>query len=509
MVKKEYNNISTIEGLAAIRKRPGMYVGSPQSLDGKNPSALLQIAQEILSNAIDEAYAGFGNVITFTIHEDNSVTVTDKGRGMPMGNNFDSVIRGFTVLHSSGKFDSSNYASSIGQNGIGNKAVTALSKWVKVKATTVHESYEIEFNQENVVSKSKKTAKGDTGTSVTFLPDDEIFDTIVWDDKPLINKLEQSAFLTPRVKFIFTDERKKNEEGNEFYTKSWYSEKGMPDYVAYIAQGEELVSGLKAPISFNDTYENENRDVISVQGALLYTENAGETIISFANGAPTSDGGPHEDGAKIAISKAFIDFAKDKKLINGNKTLDASDTRDGMILALLVKIPENILMFESQSKTKLATVASKEATRKVMYDALTAWLYDNEKSAKKIIEKMMEARDAREAAVQARKVAKAARDTKNGGGKLFVSSKLMPASSKNRDERELYIVEGDSAGGATKKARNPKTQAIFPIRGKLLNTQNEKLTRILANEEISTIASVLGAGIGPAFDLKDIQYDKV
>lgn len=507
---RDYDHLDTMEGLQAVREVPGMYVGSPQSLDGKNPQALIQIAQEILSNAVDEAYTGFGKLITMTVHKDNSMTVTDEGRGMPKGKDFDSVRRGFTVLHTSGKHNG-DYQNSLGQNGVGIKSTTALSKYIKAEVvTSQQEHYEVEYHMETPVVEKDLPYKKDmhTGTKVTFLPDDEIFDTIVWDDKPLINKLEQTAFLTPGVKFVFTDERNIGEDGKPF-RKEWLAENGMADYVSYIAQSEELVKGLKKPITFSGNYIDEKDNEIGVEGALIYTESSGETIVAFANGAPTIDGGVHIDGAQQSIYKAFSDFAKDKKLIKKGKAFDSSDARDGLILALLVKIPTDILIFTSQSKTKLVTVQAKDAAKQVVYDQLTKWLYDNESTAKRIITNMLDARDARNAAIQAKKAAKEARKTKDGGGRLVVSSKLKPASGRDPKTKSLFITEGDSASQHTILMRDKKHQAVFPLKGKILNTAEEKLSRVVQNVEVSTIASVLGAGIGPVFDVKDLMYDKV
>lgn len=509
---QSYDKIETIKGLAAVRKRPGMYVGSPRSLNGQNPEALIQIAQEILSNAIDEAYAGFGNQITLTIHKDNSLTVSDLGRGIPRGENFDDVIRAFTVLHSSGKFDSSFYANSIGQNGIGQKATNALSKYIEASVNTEKEHYEIKFQQEKVLSKSvrKRKSSEPTGSTITFLPDDTVFDTINWDDKIIVNKLEQSAFLTPKVKFIFIDERQDN------LRKEWYSKNGIADYVNQLSQDETLISGLKKPIPFKgnfETSEEVNGEIkhgkISVEGALIYTENNNETTLSFANGAPTIDGGTHVTGAHSAIFKAFSDYAKDKKLIKKNQKFDSNDTREGLICALLVKIPESLLMFGNQSKTKLSTVEAEDAVKTVIYDCIIKWLYDHPKSAQRVIENIVDTRNAKDAAKKAKQAAREARKTKNAGGKLVVSSKLKVASGRDPKTKSLFITEGDSAAQLLTLVRDKTHQAVFPLRGKILNTEGEKLSAIVKNTEISTIASVLGAGIGPAFDVKDLDYDKV
>lgn len=557
---QDYNQegIKTIHGLAAVRKRPGMYVGSTQSLNGHNSHGLIQIAQEVLSNAIDEAYSGFGDIITFTIHKDNSVTVQDRGRGMPKGKNYDDVIRAVTVLHSSGKFDAKSYANSIGQNGVGIKATNALSKYIEVEAiTTNKEHYYIKFNQEQVVEKKKLPYDKSmhTGTKITFLPDDTVFSTIDWEDEPLENKIEQSAYLTPKIKFIFTDERKTmsvpidnsdtdstesvdssdSEISNEpditpdesdsdndsipetkevTYQKTWYSKHGLADYVAHLAEDEDLIRGLNKPIDFKGNYDyktSKATGTIEVQGAIMYTDGSGENILSFANGAPTIDGGYHVDGAKQGVYQAIKDYINSNdKILKKNQSIDSQDTRDGLILALLVKIPENILQFESQSKTKLSTTTAKTATKNIIYDQFTKWLYDNPKLAKQIVQNMADSKNARITAIKAKKAAREARKTKNNNGKLYVSPKLRTATAKDPKHKEIYIVEGDSAASGLSKGRNPKTQAIFPIRGKILNTEGKKLSRVIKNQEISTIASVLKAGIGKdIFNPKDLDYDKI
>lgn len=520
--------ITTLKGLSAVRKRPGMYVGSTQSIDGHNSRALIQIAQEVLSNAVDEAYAGFGKHVSMTINKDGSMTVCDEGRGMPRGENYDDVIRAMTVLHSSGKFDANSYASSIGQNGLGNKLTNALSVFIKIEAvTTSKEHYMIKFQQENVVEKKMLPYDKSmhTGTTVTFLPDDTIFDMVDWEDEPLVNKLEQTAYLTPGVKFEFDDLRKPAIDGDDkhdHYHREWLSEHGLTDYVADIAKDSSLVPGVKKPIDFKGEYQydqqlkstngqvSHNKGTIQVSGALIYVEDSGTDIYSFANGAPTVDGGYHVDGAKMAISRAFRDYVNDKKILKGKQSFDAQDTRDGLILTLLVKIPENILQFESQSKTKLSTAAAKSATQKIIYDNLTTWLYDHPKAAKSIILNMADSKKYRESAVASKKAAQKARKTKSlGNGKLLISSKLKPASSNDPKKKSLMVTEGDSASALFTLVRDKKYQAVFPLRGKILNTEHEKLGRVLKNEEITTIAGVLGAGIGSAFNVNDLEYDKV
>lgn len=446
-LKNNYDSIETLSDMEHIRKRPGMYVGSTQSLNGENSNALIQLFQETISNSIDEAYSGFGDIITATIHEDNSVTIADKGRGIPYGENGQSAINAFTVLNSSGKFNSDSYANSLGTNGVGIKCVTALSKKVEVEAKTSKLAYKLEIVDQKVVKndvvKTYKKENNDTGTTITFWPDKEIFDVTDWNDKILINKIEQSAFLTPKVKFVFIDERKKDENGN-VYQKEWYSENGMSDYVEYISQDETLIKGLNKPISFKGTTEDKDKNEISVEGALIFTENFGETVMSFVNGGPTIDGGPHVDGAHQAILKAFNDYSKDEKLLKGNEKFEMADVTEGLIVSLLVKLPENIMMFESQSKTKLSTVAAKPAVFDVLYKDLSSWLYDNKKIAKAIVENMKLAKDTRMTLLKERKEKKQANKNKNKN-KLFVSEKLRRASGKDPELLELLIGEGDSA----------------------------------------------------------------
>lgn len=524
----DYNQqgITTLHGLSAVRKRPGMYVGSTQSLEGHNSHGLIQIAQEVLSNAIDEAYAGFGKQIKMTIYQDNSLSVSDQGRGLPKGKNFDDAIRALTVLHSSGKFDAASYANPIGQNGVGIKATNALSKWIKIEAvTTNQEHYLLKFQQEKCLEKRDlpfdKSAH--TGTTITFLPDDTIFDNINWEDDPLTNKMEQAAFLTPKVKFIFEDQRRPadadDDSGHEFFYREWYSENGLADYVSYLARDASLIPGLKQPISFNGTYHyehesnsNSNLDShtisgdIQVEGGLTYVESTGTDVYAFANGAPTIDGGYHVDGAKTGIYQAFRDFAKDKKLLKGKQSFDSQDSRDGLILTILVKVPENIMQFSSQSKTKLTSTDARYAARKVIYDQVTTWLYDHVKVATRIVQNMVDSKHARDEAIKNKKAARKARKAKSLAP---VSPKLKPATSKDPKKKTLFITEGDSASSLLSMVRDKRYQAVFPIRGKILNTESVKLSKALSNSEISTIARVIGAGIGKEFDPEDMAYDKI
>jgi len=514
-----YDNVTTLEGLEAVRKRPGMYVGSTSSVDGENPRALLQLAQEILSNSTDEALGGYGKKVVMTLYEDNSLSVQDFGRGVPMGEKGDSVIRSFTVLHTSGKFDSEAYQMSGGQHGIGSKATNALSRWLSVDAvTSVGDTYHVQFEQDQVSEfYSEKTALDEeTGTFVHFLPDDRIFDTIHWDAYSLKNKLDSMAYLTDGVEYVFVNKRDEEDPVSFLY------EEGIGDLVKSVSDESErigfkepmritkrvLLDDKKQPDRIVSPSESTDEPFILVDLALLYTESVGEQIFSFANAIPTRDGGPHEEGGKDAVRDAFREFIKAKKLAK-NSTVDPKDTRDGLVLAISLGISEELLQFESQTKEKLGTTQAKKAVKMVLESELNLWLHQHEKDARKIVDKMLDAKSAREAAREARKVSQAARKGKKGKEKLLMSTKLTKATSRKPHERELFVVEGDSAGGSAKSARDPYTQAILPLRGKPLNVSSKRLGAIMKNEEIATLVNVIGAGVATDFNIDDIQYNKL
>lgn len=526
---KAYDSISTIEGLEAIRIRPGMYVGSTTSDDGKNPRALQQLAQEVISNSADEAMNGYGSTVSLTIHDDNSISITDEGRGIPAGKDFDDVIRAATVLHSSGKFDSESYNTSGGQNGIGLKGATALSEWLRIDAvTSTGDAYSITFEQENVIKKSiRKAKRGEqTGTTITFLPDDTIFSNIDWDAKQLAHKLDELAYITPGVEYSLTDTRPK-----EHVHKSYVHNDGMRDMVRAHAEGIDMV-GTDEPLRFTGNYyfDENNKPVgseeevtdksgltkIGVEVSLAWTESVSENIICYTNGIPNKDGGPHLDGARAAINKAVSDYAKTNKLLKGKERITSEDTRDGLVMVVSVSIPGNILQFESQTKEKLGTTQARAAVSNVLEDGLSRWLYDNGKQSKQIIDRMKDASEAREAAIKARKASKLSRSSKSKKDIFDVSSKLVRSTAKDPKNRELVLVEGDSAGGSVIKGRemvkingkNSIIQAVLPLRGKVLNVKKAKLSKILSNTEISTIIQVLGAGFGKDFDVNKLQYDK-
>lgn len=532
MAKKQYDKITTLKNLDSVRHRPGMYVGSIGSVDGKMPEALVQIFQETISNSIDEALSGYGDTIDITIHPNNAMTIADHGRGIPMGDKFDHVIRSFTVLHSSGKFDSDAYSRSGGLNGVGLKATTALSTQVDAKVVREDVAYEISFQQEKVVKKShRKPKRGEkTGTSITFHPDDTVFDMIDWNLAAIKRKINNQSYLTPTITYTLVDERVDTSEGEE-NTFVYHHADGIKDLVIDTAAGADIV-GSKDALLFKDTAlfdkkkfvgladqileEDDNLTPIDVEVSLAYTENIGESIIAYTNGIPNKDHGYHVDGAKKGIHSALQEFATNKKILKRNEKFSEADSREGIVLVVSVGVPESIIDFKGQTKGELSTVQAKQAVQSTMEKHFGAWLYENEKQAKEIVEKAKDASAARAAAREARVISQQSRKKNSKKDKLEMSTKLVPGRGEPK-YRELFIVEGDSAAGSVIKARTPEiikgkkviTQGVLPIRGKILNVSKEPLRKILANEEISTIIGVLGTGFGEDFDIGKLQYDKI
>ena len=565
--QNQYTSIESKTGLQGLRHRRSMYIGSTGILSENHaPHALTQLSQEILSNSLDEALEGYGNEINVEVYEDNSMSIQDYGRGIPKGagKSFDDVIKAATVPHASGKFDTSGYQTSgiAGMNGIGVKITNAVSKYLEIEAIThttkenqdgtkSHtgglQHYKIRFNQEEIVEqelikefkksniewlsnnqfKDKETNEiHHTGTKITFLPDDgnvsddknqKVFGSIVWTNKDLFTRFESSAFLNAGLTITYKDNRTlvkqydedDNEIGEQSLQKKWYYENGLVDYVHLLSQGQTLLKGMKEPISISESIESSDGFEFSLNSAMMFTDDVSTNIVSFANGVPTKDGGPHHDGFMQGTAKAFNDYINDndeiKKKNKLKGSLNQSDILEGIIASFELKIPAEIAEFDGQTKEKLSTAQAKKVTYDCVREQLTNWLYDNPKQAEVIIKKMIESKSAREAAIKSRQEAKKARQSKNSG-KLTLASKLKPASSRKPSEKEMYITEGDSASNIR---RDQKTQAIFPIRGKIINSFKTNLNDVLKNKEVSTITAAIGAGIGPAFELDDMQFHKI
>ncbi|WP_419893079.1 DNA topoisomerase IV subunit B [Macrococcoides caseolyticum] len=497
MSKNQYNDesIQVLEGLEAVRKRPGMYIGSTDT------RGLHHLVYEILDNSIDEALNGHGNSIDVILNEDDSVTVTDNGRGMPTGLHktgkpTPEVI--FTVLHAGGKFGQGGYKTTGGLHGVGASVVNALSEWLEV---TIHNNGKI-FKQrfENggvpVTTLEEIGTSKRTGTSVTFKPDPSIFkQTTKYNYDTLSERLRESAFLLKDLKISITDHRVVPERHDTFYF-----EDGLSDFVKFVNEGKDTLH----EVAFFAGTSNE----IEVEVAFQYNDQYSETILSFVNNVRTKDGGTHEVGMKTAMTRVFNEYArKIGELKQKDKNLDGNDIREGMTAIISVKIPEHLLQFEGQTKSKLGTSEARSAVDSILAEQLPFYFEENGKLSQVLVKKAVKAAQARDAARKAREEARNGK--KNKRKETLLSGKLTPAQSKNTEKNELYLVEGDSAGGSAKLGRDRKFQAILPLRGKVINTEKAKLEDILKNEEISTIIHTIGAGVGNDFKVEDSNYNKV
>ena len=495
---KNYNDdaIQVLEGLDAVRKRPGMYIGST---DG---TGLHHLIWEIVDNAVDEALSGFGNAIKVTINKDDSVSVEDSGRGMPTGKHamgIPTVQVIFTVLHAGGKFGQGGYKTSGGLHGVGSSVVNALSAWLQVDITRDGVVYRQRFeNGGKPVSTLKKIGtapKSKTGTTVTFMPDETIFSSIDFKFNTIAERLKESAFLLKDVKMTLTDLR-----GDEPVVEEFHYENGVQDFVEYLNEDKETLT----PVIYIEGQDQE----FQVQVALQYNDGFSDNILSFVNNVRTKDGGSHETGLKAAITKVMNDYARKTNLLKEkDKNLEGSDYREGLSAVLSILVPEQHLQFEGQTKDKLGSPLARPVVDGIVSDKLTYFLLENGELASNLIRKAIKARDAREAARKARDESRNGKKNKKDKGLL--SGKLTPAQSKNPKKNELYLVEGDSAGGSAKQGRDRKFQAILPLRGKVLNTEKAKMADILKNEEINTMIHTIGAGVGADFSIEDINYDKV
>ncbi|HGI3687801.1 TPA: DNA topoisomerase IV subunit B [Streptococcus agalactiae] len=488
--------IQVLEGLDAVRKRPGMYIGST---DG---TGLHHLVWEIVDNAVDEALSGFGNSIDVIINKDGSITVTDHGRGMPtgmhaMGKPTVEVI--FTVLHAGGKFGQGGYKTSGGLHGVGSSVVNALSSWLEVEIIRDGAIYRQRFeNGGKPVTTLKKIGtapKSKSGTSVSFMPDQSVFSTIDFKFNTIAERLKESAFLLKNVTLTLTDNRSEEAEHLEFHY-----ENGVQDFVEYLNEDKETLT----PIMF---FEGEEQE-FHIEVALQYNDGFSDNILSFVNNVRTKDGGTHETGLKSAITKSMNDYARKTGLLKEkDKNLEGSDYREGLSAILSILVPEEHLQFEGQTKDKLGSPLARPIVDGIVSEKLTYFLMENGDLASNLIRKAIKARDAREAARKARDESRNGKKSKKDKGLL--SGKLTPAQSKNAKKNELYLVEGDSAGGSAKQGRDRKFQAILPLRGKVLNTAKAKMADIIKNEEINTMIHTIGAGVGPDFNIDDINYDKV
>ncbi|HFI0148992.1 TPA: DNA topoisomerase IV subunit B [Streptococcus suis] len=501
MTKKEininnYNDdaIQVLEGLDAVRKRPGMYIGST---DG---NGLHHMVWEIVDNAVDEALSGFGDRIDVVINKDGSLSVSDRGRGMPVGMHATgkpTVEVIFTVLHAGGKFGQGGYKTSGGLHGVGSSVVNALSSWLEVEITRDGAIYKQRFEQGGkpvtTLEKIGTAPKSKTGTKVTFMPDDTIFSTTDFKFNTIAERLKESAFLLKQVTMTLTDERTGEQE-------EYHYENGVQDFVSYLNEDKETLT----PVLY---FEGEDAG-FQVQVAMQYNDGYSDNILSFVNNVRTKDGGTHETGLKLAITKAMNDYARKTNLLKEkDKNLEGSDYREGLSAVLSILVPEEHLQFEGQTKDKLGSPLARPVVDGIVSDKLTFFLLENGELASNLVRKAIKARDAREAARKARDESRNGKKNKKDKGLL--SGKLTPAQSKNPAKNELYLVEGDSAGGSAKQGRDRKFQAILPLRGKVINTAKAKMADILKNEEINTMIYTIGAGVGSDFTLEDVNYDKI